>query len=147
VRNLAYEMSGTKARKSLLVALEDWCEVLEQKRGLQVSYTTQGIAEDRVSDAVKVHIYRIVQELSENVIHHAEASQVALHLEQDRNFLVLEFRDNGKGFTWDPGMVRNSMGFGDIFQRVSEVQGEVLQVESQPSKGVKVLIQFPLAEN
>lgn len=51
-----------------------------------------------LSDEKQLYLFRIIQELINNCIKHAEASLAELKLFIDEGWLVLTFRDNGKGF-------------------------------------------------
>ncbi len=99
----------------------------------------QGLAMD---DQCATAIFRIAQEALGNVALHAEASQVDIVLERRQGDVVLEVRDNGKGF--DPDAAReNSLGLLGIEQRVQRFGG-TLAVLSAPGAGTVVTVRIPV---
>lgn len=81
--------------------------------------------------------YRIAQEALENVIRHANASQVTLRLVQGDNQLVLEVQDDGEGFDIHSIDKENHMGLRGMHER-AEMVGANLMVDAQPSLGTLV---------
>jgi PAS domain S-box-containing protein len=62
----------------------------------------------------EIHLYRIIQECVNNVIKHAQATQVSLKVQHLKNVLMISFSDNGKGFAVPipKGQVPESSGMG-----------------------------------
>jgi two-component system NarL family sensor kinase len=79
-----------------------------------------------------IHIYRIAQEVVNNIIKHAEADQVWAELRSTASETVVSFRDNGKGY--DPNIASNGAGTLNIQTR-AELIGAVLDVDSAPARG------------
>ena len=76
-------------------------------------------------------IYRVAQEALENVARHAQASQVAVHLEHDRRQVILLVRDNGRGF--DSAQVSDDQRFGlQGMRERARLLGGQLELTSQP---------------
>jgi two-component system, NarL family, sensor kinase len=96
----------------------------------------------------EIHLYRIVQELLNNVIKHSDASEVRVHLSSQLANLILTVDDDGRGFDPDAvfGRPANQHGFGltDITERV-RILGGKLECDSRPAKGTLWKIQIPLA--
>ena len=89
-------------------------------------------------------MYRVTQELFNNILKHAKASQVLLHLEQEREHLLLVCTDNGSGF--DSGMHYKGIGLKNIANRVKMMNGNI-QIDSKPGAGTRVMISIPLITN
>lgn len=92
-------------------------------------------------EALKVNLYRIVQEQLSNILKHAEASQVKLSMIQGERILSLDISDNGKGF--DTNRKTNGIGLTNIHQRAEAYNGKV-NIESSPGKGCLLHISFVL---
>lgn len=77
-------------------ALQDFCDYLGSSAQLNIQYQTFGI-EERIPEAQEVIVFRIVQELLNNVVKHAQASAVILQLLRDGQRFSLTVEDNGIG--------------------------------------------------
>jgi signal transduction histidine kinase len=69
-------------------------------------------------------------------MHHAQASEVKIKLEQKKNKIELSIVDNGKGFEHEN---RQSFGLRNMQGRAASINGN-LQIESKQSKGTKVSV-------
>jgi two-component system, NarL family, sensor kinase len=79
-----------------------------------------------------IHIYRIAQEIINNVIKHAEADKMIVEVSEQDGSLIITFRDNGKGFS--PDTIQRGAGLLNIQTR-AELIGAKLNTESIPGKG------------
>ncbi len=123
-------------------ALQDYCDTLNEPGALKVQYQTFGL-ETRLPESTEVIVFRIVQELLNNVVKHAGASHVLVQLLQDNERFHLTVEDNGKGF--DPVALEKAPGIGwlNIRSRV-EYLGGTLDLRSKPGGGTSVEIEFSL---
>ena len=96
---------------------------------------------ERLDKATEIIIYRVIQELLNNILKHAEASEIFIQLIRENNRLNLVVEDNGKGF--DTALLENSKGAGwtNIRSRVEYLKGQ-LDIHSGPGKGTLVNIEF-----
>jgi signal transduction histidine kinase len=104
------------------------------------------------SEAVKLSIFRIVQEMMTNVLKHAQATAVNLQFIYRKNELTIIAEDNGIGM--DPGIVTQLGGIGlrNIKSRVSLLNGTFLISSAQKGTGgsrhgTRILLRLPLTEN
>jgi signal transduction histidine kinase len=88
-------------------------------------------------------VYRIVQELVNNAIKHATASQVLVQLQLSGSLLSVTVEDDGKGF--DTALLQNAGGIGwsNIRNRVDFLKGKI-DLQAAPGKGTSVLIEIGL---
>jgi PAS domain S-box-containing protein len=92
----------------------------------------------KLPDEVKTVFYRVCQEALNNVVKHANASQVQIRLTQQEGVSDLQISDNGCGF--DPNDANVShYGLGMIRDRMKSIQGQ-LSVVSKKSKGCMIHI-------
>jgi PAS domain S-box-containing protein len=97
MRALIFELRPESLEKEgLVVALTKQADSLRSRHGIEVA--TELCPEPEIPLAVKETLYRIGQEAMNNVIKHAQASQVKLQLSCRSGELVLEVQDNGQGF-------------------------------------------------
>lgn len=92
-----------------------------------------------LSPEAEVVVYRVAQEALTNAARHADARAVELSLHRLGAHVVLEVRDDGRGFT---GLSEGS-GLMGMRERAALVQGE-LSVTSQPRHGTTVRLTVPV---
>lgn len=105
----------------------------------QVSITAQA---DRLDDSHAIALFRIVQESLNNIVRHAEASQVHITLGRIDAELHLLLEDDGKGF--DAAGVDHATHFGllGISERVTALGGN-LEIDSGPGSGTRLSVSLP----
>lgn len=125
-------------------AVEDLCHNFSGP-SLKVQCQAFGL-ENRLPESTEVIVFRIVQELLNNVVKHAGADQVLLQLLRDGNRFHLTIEDNGRGF--DPKKLEEAAGIGwiNIRSRVNYLGGE-MDLRSAPGKGTSVEIEFMIKQD
>ena len=98
-------------------ALQDFCDYLSSSTQMQIQYQTFGI-EQRIPEAQEVIVFRIVQELLNNVVKHAKASVVLLQLLRDGQRFSLTVEDNGVGLPTETMDKAQGIGWTNIRSRV-----------------------------
>lgn len=97
------------------------------------------VACDReLPEDAKIAFYRIAQEALNNVIKHARATSIRLALDCDSEKVVLEVRDDGRGFQPDdtpPGR----LGLGIMRERASSIGAE-MSIETRPDEGTTIRV-------
>jgi signal transduction histidine kinase len=97
----------------------------------------------RYSEQVEINVYRIVQELLNNIVKYANATQVTIQLYQEPSELSLMIEDDGDGY--DVALLNRSKGNGwaNIQSRLSLLDGSI-ELDSMPAKkGSNVHIVVP----
>lgn len=95
------------------------------------------------SQPVLIAVYRIAQELLNNAVRHANASQIIVQCSENEGHLFLTVEDDGCGF--DPkDMAKRGMGLSNIENRVALLHGKV-EIDSKPGQPTAVNIQIPLS--
>jgi signal transduction histidine kinase len=93
-----------------------------------------------------VAIFRIVQESLTNVTRHAEASCVEISLSRCANDIIVEVRDNGRGFDSESATKRKSFGLLGIRERAAVLGGSI-DIASFPQQGTTVRVRLPVKRN
>ncbi|MBV2226946.1 MAG: hypothetical protein KUL85_08800 [Sphingobacterium mizutaii] len=95
-----------------------------------------------LSASMEVHIYRIIQELLNNMVKHAQPSEINIQLIDNESELIISLEDNGKGFIYEP---ENTLGLGlkSILTR-SQLIGGKFEVDSKLDAGSFFSITLPL---
>ena len=97
---------------------------------------------NRLSDEVKIEIYRVIQELVINITKHAKSDHVEVQLiinESDLNLLV---EDNGVGF--DTKKAGRGIGLSNIRSRVTKLNGNI-DIDSSLGRGTIINVDIPIA--
>ncbi|MGC5745818.1 tetratricopeptide repeat-containing sensor histidine kinase [Chryseobacterium sp. NFX27] len=96
-----------------------------------------------VSEEKQLIIYRIIQELVNNAVKHADTSEIIIQISEEENLLHLTVEDNGRGF--DPAglNVRKTAGFHNIESRVQFLKG-TMTITSELNIGTSIEFQIPI---
>jgi len=147
MRTLLLELRpAALAEASLDELLRQLAEGVTGRTGVPVSVTVEGQYE--VPPDVHVALYRIAQEALNNVVKHAQASQVGVSLlctslpdrieGERRERVELRVSDDGRGF--DPSSVPpDRLGLGIIHERAQAV-GATVEIESEPGHGTQIIV-------
>ena len=96
-----------------------------------------------LSPALKLAVYRIIQEQLANVFRHADAQSVCITLQKHDRELYLSITDDGKGFDLKSAGRNRGMGFIIINNRVAAFDG-TFELNATPGRGCSVEIEIPL---
>jgi len=89
-------------------------------------------------------VFRIVQESLTNISRHARASKVSIIVQTSRETLVIQVRDNGRGFQTH-AVRHDAFGLLGIKERVDMLQGQVT-ITSRPGEGTQLELTLPLKQ-
>jgi two-component system NarL family sensor kinase len=141
LRRVAHNMMPEMLVKfGLDEALKEYCNGIHATGLLQVKYQSFGMVQ-RLDSSKEIIIYRIIQELLNNVLKHANAGEVLVQLVHEENRLNILVEDNGKGF--DTANLDSASGAGwvGIRSRVDYLKGR-MEINSTKDKGTAVTIEF-----
>jgi len=142
MRRVAHNMMPEALVKfGLDTALKDFCNDINQSSALKVNYQSIGLEDAELDQTTAITIYRIIQELLNNVMKHATAKNVIVQVSKTDNVLSVEVEDDGKGF--ETTILHQSKGIGwtNIQSRIEFLKGK-LDVQSGPGKGTSVHIEL-----
>lgn len=137
IRRLAHEMHpALLADLGLRPALEFLADGVAGRSGLHIA--VEGELSQRLPRAVELCLYRCAQESLNNVVRHAQASRVRIHLQQRGGTVELQVSDDGRGFALPPSPEGGKgMGLNGMRERLRGVGGE-LTIETRPGAGVQI---------
>jgi len=140
MRALIFELRPESlATEGLITALTKQVVVLRTRYKLTVE--AQLGEEPALSLERKHALYRIAQEALHNIVKHAQASTVLLQLDRQDDELVLEVRDDGRGF--DPTVpFPGHLGLRSIQERAARLGG-ICSIESTPTQGTRLHVRIP----
>lgn len=139
MRRVAHNMMPEALVKlGLQQALQDYCDGINESKQLKVDAQFYGL-ENRVEATTEIIIYRIVQELVNNSIKHANATSLLVQVMKRGDELSITVEDNGIGFSPDGVMSKDGAGLNNIRSRVDYLKGQ-MDVQSTPGTGTSVHI-------
>jgi two-component system NarL family sensor kinase len=144
LRRVAHSMMPEALMKyGLNAALKDFCTSINNSGVIKVSYQSYGMENLDIEQATSITIYRIIQELLNNIIKHAAASEAIVQVNKEEKKIMITVEDTGKGF--DSSLLNDANGIGwlNIKNRVEYLKGKV-DVQSAPGKGTSVNIDIDI---
>ncbi|WP_040282428.1 tetratricopeptide repeat-containing sensor histidine kinase [Psychroserpens damuponensis] len=144
VRTVAHaKNSGVIAKQGLLKAINEMAHNVSASNTIMIDVIDHGL-ENRLENSLELTIFRIVQELITNVIKHANATEVTIHITNHDDSLNLMIEDNGKGF--NPSQItktKKGMGISSIDKRIEHLNG-TMTIESEKHQGTTIIIDIPI---
>jgi signal transduction histidine kinase len=141
IRSLSKRLSAPSLGKiSLEESVNDLLDSVVFTKKVQISRRLTGIKNQMLQKDLHVGIYRILQEQLNNVLKHAEASEVFVELEGTPDLIRLYIYDNGKGFI--TGGKKEGIGLKNMQTRAENLNGS-FELNSAPGAGCSVEVVVP----
>jgi signal transduction histidine kinase len=141
LRRVAHNMMPEALVKfGLKDALQDFCERISTGKELKLSFQFFGES-IRIDQTLETTIYRIAQELVNNALKHAKASEIIVQIMQDSNRIHLTVQDNGIGFNPKNVDTQKSSGLQNLRARIESFNG-LLEIASNPNTGTEISVEF-----
>ncbi|QIX62841.1 tetratricopeptide repeat protein [Hymenobacter sp. BT18] len=111
--------------------------------GPQIVIEVFGLEEERLASTTESVLFRVIQELMQNVIKHAQATRVNLQLVRNEQELTVVVEDDGIGF--DPLQPGKGAGIGlrNMRTRLAYLGGEA-HIDATPGHGTTITLEVPL---
>ena len=136
-------MPESLLKLGLIAALKDLCDRFSSDK-TSIEFQDFGI-QNNISESKQITIYRIIQELINNALKYAKASEILVNCSQNENIFLITVEDNGQGFDSEKANLFNGMGLKNIKNRVDFLKGE-LEIESKPETGTVFNIELNVLE-
>jgi len=144
VRGISHQMmSRVLSEMGMIPTLADMLEKSLESTDIQYEFEHHNIGTDWFDESIEISLYRICQELINNIIKHLEAKAVSVQLLKTKTHLVLVVEDNGKEFEFDNPNNQDGIGLRNISSRAKAIYGEV-NYEPSPEQGTVASIRVPL---
>lgn len=128
VQNISYNLMPPLLESyGLVPTLKSYFDRIKKSNNLTVK-------QHYYNDVIKIpsfeayEIYRIVQELTTNMIKHGNSQQISISITLDQNTLLIEIQDNGTAFDFNEKL-RSSLGMGlkNISSRIKHIDAKFIQ--------------------
>ena len=134
--------SDKVAQSGILKGLENEVERLN-KTGLYKTTLQQNGTIPPLDNNTTIILYRMVQEIINNIIKHSRAKRIDINLKVEGNFFTLSLKDDGVGFNMEEKIKNGGSGLTNLYNRAKLINAKLL-ISSSPGKGTKILIELPL---
>lgn len=121
----------------LFYAIEELANWVNKSDELTIETWKSG-EQFRFENNQELAIFRIVQELVNNAIKHANASKIEINLRFSNDELALSVCDNGQGFLMDEKM-KTGLGLRNLESR-AEMANAKIKLKSWPGKGTRAIL-------
>ncbi|MEA3445885.1 MAG: sensor histidine kinase, partial [Bacteroidota bacterium] len=145
VRRISHNMMPEVLMKfGLCDALEDIFDEVSDSGNIEIEHTISG-SDKRFPEKTEIAIYRIVQEMLNNTLKHANAGHIDFNFSISGKQLMLSYFDDGVGFDVNALNKKTSFGLSGIYSRVDYLNGK-LKHDSSIGKGCKYKIEIPIPD-
>jgi two-component system, NarL family, sensor kinase len=142
IRRISFNMMpGILTRMGLDEALKELIDIMTDSTKIKVHYRC---STGSFGEGYDIHIYRIAQEILNNIAKHSKATVVSFTILKTNQKIELRVKDNGIGFhksilNGNPA----GLGLNNISARTDLLKGNIY-LEAMPGKGVDYLIEIPI---
>jgi two-component system NarL family sensor kinase len=145
VRTISHNlMPNALIKRGLAQAVRDFLSKIAPDDRLKIQLEVVGLDRGgRLDVIVENVLFRVIQELAQNIVKHAQATQMTLQIIRSENELTIMVEDNGVGFT--PSALGEEAGIGlkNIESRMAYLGGRA-EFDSSPGRGTTVTLEVPL---
>jgi signal transduction histidine kinase len=139
-RVLAALRPSAIAADGLVGAMRRSLDEMAEENGWAVSLRAD-VGQAPLPSAVETAVFRIFQEAVANAARHAGTPRVDIDLRRDGSWLVLDVRDQGRGFV--NGDHWRGLGLSSMQERARRLGGSCV-IESAPRRGARLHVRLPL---
>ncbi|OOG77891.1 hypothetical protein B0E43_03775 [Algoriphagus sp. A40] len=127
----------------LEAALRGLCDHVKKYSSITVDFTYVKDIDRLLTFEMSIALFRIVQEALTNIVKHAHATKVSLHVldKEDEIYVVVE--DNGKGFVESEVLKKDGLGLRNIRERAKLLDGYAEIHSSNEGTSIEVHIPIP----
>ncbi|MEQ8676046.1 MAG: histidine kinase [Aggregatilineales bacterium] len=122
-----------------MALVNNLCSGLRGHQAIEIEINYNGPDELFLPPDVHIAMYRLMQEILNNVNKHSNATELYISCAFDRNYFQLFVRDNGKGFL--PNSSNNGFGLNTMQERADAI-GATFDVISEMGSGTQITINW-----
>lgn len=142
VRRFSHQLSSVLLEKfGLKAQIEALADNIQQSGYYDVELITYQL-EERLDIKIEHSLYRMVQELVNNTVKHANGKNISIQLSRFSDKIRIIFEDDGRGFDYQTALNRKTAGLINLHARVHDMNGEI-QFDTQIGRGTIVSIDIP----
>lgn len=143
VRTISHNLIPEALNFGLFAALEDICQKIAESGNTKVNlHVADELKQQTFSQQNELSIYRIVQEVLNNMLKHAAASHISIDITKPNANMFIAIKDNGKGFDTEKINESKGIGWKNISARVHLLDGK-MNIHSERLMGTTIEISIP----
>ncbi|MGY5355020.1 sensor histidine kinase [Wenyingzhuangia sp. IMCC45467] len=127
--------------ENFIRGIKNYCNKMNKLSSLSIQFSYTNNDEISISKIHAQEVYKIITELTTNVIKHSKASKLTIKIIYNLDHFFLEVKDNGIGFSINDS--NKGIGIESIYNRAQLLKGE-LTINSQLKEGTIVTLILPL---
>ena len=144
VRSIAHaKNAGVIANQGLLLAVKMMADKISSANKINIQVIDFGLNK-RLENSLELTIFRIIQELTTNVLKHADAKNLTINISQFKENLNIILEDDGKGFEVKKVIFKDGIGLSSIKTRIKHLKG-TFEIDATIGKGTSILLNIPIA--
>jgi signal transduction histidine kinase len=141
IHNITFNlMPRTLEEGGLVAALHELAAKVTNSGKVKILLHVHDIDRFVLEKQSQFNIYRIIQEAVNNILKHAEASEINIQLIGQANHMTIMIEDDGKGF--DTGAKKSGRGLKNIVTRSLWLKGNI-NIDSTPGRGTTITTEIP----
>ena len=143
--NLIPFISSSESGEDFVDVIKSYATEVLMAKDIQLAISSTGFNKISLPEDMRISMFRIIQEILNNVVKYAEASKVTMKFIYSYPFVMFSVADDGVGLPDSGvgrGLSREHIGFYGMQERVKYYNG-TFTVTSQPNKGTKISVRIP----
>jgi len=130
--------------ENFLLFLGSHTQDLAESAGLRCRFEMPDSIPTRMMPShVRHHLYLAAKEVLHNIVKHAKATEVTLHVRLDRDSLIIRISDDGEGFENGGAAAIGADGLANMRERLQSLHGQCNR-QSTPGAGTSVEMRVPM---
>jgi len=145
LRHLARLMqASTIIELGLEDAIRNELAYIEKSGRYKVSFQCENFNKINTPEDKEIIIFRICQELLNNILKHANATEIKVSLSACSHKIILQVADNGKGFKNIPDRTDNKgIGLQNIKKRTAILGGTIIFLDQERGSAIEISVPIP----
>ena len=143
--NLIPFISSGESGEDFVGVIKSYAAEVLMAKDIQLAISSTGFNKISLPEDMRISMFRIIQEILNNVVKYAEASKVTMKFIYSYPFVMFSVADNGVGLpdsSIGVSLTKEHIGFYGMQERVKYYNG-TFTVTSKPQQGTKISVRIP----
>lgn len=144
IREISHDLNREKSEliNNFVAIVDNLFE--DQKKTFKaklISNIDSAIKWEKISNAVKINLYRIIQESLQNCNKYAKANTIKVEFKKEKDNLFLQIIDDGIGF--NVKRAKKGIGLQNMLSRIDDCKG-TFEIKSKKGEGTIIIVTVPI---